>query len=399
MFSYLQKAVNEESKTIGQESESTSTKTTNKFNKTHKKEGKEEEKEEEKGVIPQGISFSVENVKVDYSSQLNTAPSTQNAITNEFQLVNPKFQASSTCARPLIQKDFNIKGAFYRAVHLAFTCHFPLILSPDIIWLIITQGLAVHINQNSEKLRSHFVSFQGKMEISVRRDEFVLDGVNNDWAGCISEFSADIEKHIGSETHKLIVADFSTTGPTERIASEIVLMDSMKAYFRYIIVTACGIPQITIEGTVDDWKKIYERVDSFNKFGLEEWTKGLKHILKHFISAAEGNPDISFWRSIYKYKGSKGSGSPYISGWMINLFPYLWEYRGKLVPNNSFPEEALKRYVGPEYPPASTSKCPIKWLYLAREIPMHFHAGFIGVSQDPASMALRPEIGWAVVLD
>ena len=30
---------------------------------------------------------------------------------------------------------------------------------------------------------------------------------------------------------------------------------------------------------------------------------------------------------------------------------------------------------------------------------MHFYAGFMSVSQDPHSLALRPEIGWAIVND
>ena len=31
------------------------------------------------------------------------------------------------------------------------------------------------------------------------------------------------------------------------------------------------------------------------------------------------------------------------------------------------------------------------------ELPMYFYAGFLGVSQDKKSLALRPVIGWAVV--
>src|SRR5262245_22062239 len=51
----------------------------------------------------------------------------------------------------------------FEAVHTAFASHFPLILSPDDIWLCIAQGFAHHVNQNAELLRERFVRHQGKV--------------------------------------------------------------------------------------------------------------------------------------------------------------------------------------------------------------------------------------------
>ena len=36
------------------------------------------------------------------------------------------------------------------------------------------------------------------------------------------------------------------------------------------------------------------------------------------------------------------------------------------------------------------------WEYLLKEIAREFLGGFVGVSQDPATLALRPAVGWAV---
>ncbi len=58
----------------------------------------------------------------------------------------------------------------FAATHLAFADHRPLVLSPDMIWLAIVQGVATHVNLNSEKLRGDFVEHEGKAEILVRRD-------------------------------------------------------------------------------------------------------------------------------------------------------------------------------------------------------------------------------------
>ena len=67
------------------------------------------------------------------------------------------------------------------ALHGAFTSHRPLTLSPGIIWLTITQGLAIHINENAERLRHRFVSHDGKLTIKIRRDDFIKGSPENPW--------------------------------------------------------------------------------------------------------------------------------------------------------------------------------------------------------------------------
>eukprot|EP01050_Picozoa_sp_SAG11_P018076 SAG11_NODE_2680_length_3104_cov_1.455241_2_plen_105_part_00 len=44
---------------------------------------------------------------------------------------------------------FSKQNLFAKAVHAAFYGHHPLVLSPDVIWLTIAQGLANHVDQNA----------------------------------------------------------------------------------------------------------------------------------------------------------------------------------------------------------------------------------------------------------
>ena len=53
------------------------------------------------------------------------------------------------------------------AVHLAFSQHRPLVLTPDAVWLTLAQGFAQHINNHAEALRSRFVGHKGKIELRV----------------------------------------------------------------------------------------------------------------------------------------------------------------------------------------------------------------------------------------
>jgi Domain of unknown function (DUF4419) len=297
------------------------------------------------------------------------------------------------------------------AVHLAFRDHRPLCLTPDTIWLMIIQGVANHINAHAEELRPRIVSHQGKATIHVRRDDFVKGSPENPWAEVFNEFSTQVRDHIGPKID-MFVPGFSTTGPVERAAAEVVLLDAMKCFFDYEVQTLCGIPTITLAGSHEDWKALTERVQGFRELGLGSWFDVLSPILDQFAKAAQGDVDPTFWRSLYKLNDR--SGGPVITGWITAFFPYLKDYRTKrasmrhrllfgddkeLLENMLFPDdESLWGTPGLSVPsfPGGLSKAPFRWNYLERSFDMEFLGGFVGVAQDQETLTLRPEIGWAV---
>merc|ERR1719502_1882311 len=120
-------------------------------------------------------------------------------------------------APPETVEVFTRQNLFAKSVHAAFYGHHPLVLSPDVIWLTIMQGLANHVDQNAEALRDKFVAHQGKEEIVIERASFVKGSPTNDWPGVFPEFAAKIgEKTVGGLA-EVAAADFSTSGPVEKI--------------------------------------------------------------------------------------------------------------------------------------------------------------------------------------
>jgi hypothetical protein len=190
------------------------------------------------------------------------------------------------------------------AAHRAFMDHRPLCLSPDIIWLMICQGVANHISAHAEELRPRIVSHQGKISIHVQRDDFVKGSPENPWAEAIEKFTGKVRKHIGS-AFDLFEPAFTTTGPVERAAAGIVLLDAVQSYFTYDMETLCGIPAITLEGTPEDWQAIADWADQFACLDLEWWLEPLRAVLRQFVAAAQGNVDRSFWTSLYKSDRSR----------------------------------------------------------------------------------------------
>lgn len=309
--------------------------------------------------------------------------------------------------------DASDANAFGQAAHDAFFEHYPLRLTPDSVWFCIAQGFAHHVALNAESLRKRFVRHEGKKTLVVERADFSL-GRPNPWPEAFSAFSTQIAGHVG-KLRDLVVADFSTTGPTERAASEVLLMDTFQAYFEYEMRAGCGIPEFELLGTPEDWLRIRRRTSMLSEFGLEWWTKPLLPVLDAIIDSVEGRPDDGFWRSFFRYDSS--SMGCQLTGWILVLFPYLKEFSRtgeRIAPNPYLSrwEKALRKAEsasdwrsrtgdGPSIGalPSTISSAPVKFTDVrdGAEHALRFVAGFFGVAQDPSTLALSPEFGWAIV--
>ena len=286
---------------------------------------------------------------------------------------------------------------FMATIHSSFSSHRPIEISPDHIWLVLMQGFAAHVNNHSEELRDKFVSHTGELSLMVRRDDFKKGKIDNPWEEVFEEFCKQIEKHVGEDTVNLVTAKFSTTTPTEQAAFELTLMDALGHYFSYEVHSMCGIPSITLEGATQDWKELKERAMQLEKYDLKWWTDELDPILEEFINASEGRVNTEFWNSMYKDKGQ--SGGPFVTGWISKLFPYLAGKDPKFPRLNPIfetdnPEELR---ISLESFPNGLSKVPFKWKYYFREYEMIFLSGFVGMSQNHETKAVRPEIGWIIM--
>jgi hypothetical protein len=292
--------------------------------------------------------------------------------------------------------------AFVDAVGRAYSEHRPLVISPDMIWLLICQGFSQHVNNDPEKLRAQFVTHAGKKELVVYVDprEFIKGRADNPFQKVFPAFTRQIEANTLAKIHDIVTAPFSTTGPVEKAAFEITLMDAMKSFFSYTMIVICGIPQITLEGSVQDWQAVLARTKKLRHYQLDWWIDELIPVLEEFVMARAGKVNRSFWNSIYFYHAPKSSmpcspDRPFVYGWIIKFFPYL---PGGL--KNPFLQDARNMKDGLKIREFHTgvSSTEFTWIDRVRneKYDMEFLAGFIGIDQDDQTKALRPEIGWAV---
>src|SRR6185437_8706750 len=162
-----------------------------------------------------------------------------------------------------------------------------------------------------------FVQHEGKKRLEVWTISFPGSEALP-WDNVPGLFTEKVKEEIGTETHDLIAGDFSTTGPVERTASQVVLLDAMQSYFEYYGGTMCGIPTVTLEGTAEDWEKVHAKVQGIKAYGgLDWWLGPVLDITEQFVNASCGKVDKFFWNDLFKING--GSGGPYINGWILHL--------------------------------------------------------------------------------
>lgn len=284
------------------------------------------------------------------------------------------------------------------AIHLSFNDHRPLRLTPDAIWLTLAQGMAHHINNHAETLRSFFVKHSGKEKLRV---EFQTLNQPEEWANLIQEFALHIRDRVGADFYQLMECNFSTTTPITRTASQVTMMNSFQQYFDYEAAGICGIPSLTLLGTVEDWQEIRDRVSALAEYNLSWWTDKLIPICDQFVETAAGKPSLSFWQSIYKPKGVYGGNI--ITGWLACLFPYLREDSSQLAPTlcNPFLSIAAEDITINDgillgRLPTGLACAPLEVRFRQQSRSLELLAGFIGISQESKSRILEPKIGWAI---
>jgi len=296
--------------------------------------------------------------------------------------------AKSQAPNSLVNYGFN---SFFNGMYQAYADHRPFVLSPDMIWLLISQGFARHVNANPEKLRKYFVDFSGKVTLVVNSDKNLLRDLS-DWEEIFPQFTAYIAEHTGEELINTLTSDFSTTTQIEKVASEITIMEAMEPYFEFVVMyIVCGIPEITLQGTTEDWQKILDKTKKLGDYDLKWWTNELEPILEEFIDASKGEVDKKFWRNMFKYHSQKKYGAPnIIDGWIVKFFPYDKDGKrnnlDELIGGGSLPEEMVK---------VDLKFIKTDGIY-SEETLLELWAGFIGLEQNAETFALTPKISWMI---
>ena len=285
---------------------------------------------------------------------------------------------------------------FVSMVCLAYAEHRPIVLSPDIMWILICNGFSQYVNNDPDKFRDYLVSHERKKKLEIRTN------LETTTAQKVEMFAALIGENTKGDLDELMTCNFSTTGMVEHMVSQITLMDAVKPYFEFVErMAGCGIPSVTLEGTPDDWKLLRKKTRELGNYGVKEWTDRLDPILKEFVAASEGKPNVEFWwnmaikgRPLDFHLKSDGCIPLYdgtkFDGWFLEFIPF-----------DSFGKRPEKIAYGHDLPTVMTSVPVTQHIEddfgnVIQTNHLEVRAGIVGLTQDVETKTLRPEIGWLV---
>jgi len=218
--------------------------------------------------------------------------------------------------------------SFVRGAIQAWGQHLHLVIRPDEVWFtILTQmNFYMQANANDKSVRDLFVAHEGQEVIVVE---------DNTWYQVLRRFQFEIQRRV--KTAWLlgwIQPGFTTTTENDIMTSNILMMGLMKSYFRYEGGIICGLPSVTLLGSLSDWEGLLAKVERLPEFGDDpaRYRRRLRPVLTRFVESYK-NPDSpatkEFWNQIARANRAGGEcGAPpvRISGW-IGAFFY-WDPSG-----------------------------------------------------------------------
>ncbi|KIK51625.1 hypothetical protein GYMLUDRAFT_265756, partial [Collybiopsis luxurians FD-317 M1] len=208
-------------------------------------------------------------------------------------------------------------NGFVDAVTRAYNEHHAISIRPDDVWIAILTQFNFYVNANADRLRSHFVEHEGQKELRV---EATGTRYTVDFGHLARLMTEELRENVKDSTFcDWVLPTFSTTTLNDTIVSSVVMMATMKKYFAYEFYLRCGIPQVTLEGTKEDWEEIVKRIAKLKEFGEEPaaWHKLLFPVLSRFVRAFDdphSEENLKFWQHIAHY--ARGSGPTWLSGWI-----------------------------------------------------------------------------------
>lgn len=243
----------------------------------------------------------------------------------------------------------HVTNEFLSMIHMAYSHHLGVEITPDDINLIICYYLAQNVNKNIEHYRRHLGSKEF-VEIRVIRPEGFDITEGDNALGVFTEFIAEIDARNSNSYLSMLTNDFTTTTPLTRLCSQVSLSYMVKEFYGLYCETMCGIPYVDIEGVTADWQKIKDNIQKFKIIAhpsIHKYISDCEQALDYFIAPIYSNGKCRDELRHFYHDGKCRSGHSNYSGLILKFFNEPWpDHEISEVPSGRIQYE-LK--IGPQY--------------------------------------------------
>jgi len=298
-----------------------------------------------------------------------------------------------TASEPKNTVRASLNNSFVSALYEAYNSHYFLVIRPDDVWLTIVLALADYINNHAEEMRDLFVTHQGKEDLIIYTTHVGKH--------IVEQFSEAIDKKTLASVRDFIEPRFSTTTANDSLVARVALLGALKNYFAYGCCIMCGIPQVTLEGTMEDWQKLRSKiVELGNRYAANQpqlgwWRDILLPIVDQFILSYQGSPNEDFWQSCANSKGG-GSGPTYVSGWAVAFAPFekgVWRLASA---EHILATGEYGKLESTDFKTSATMEVPFTVNDNGNVYEAYMYAGGIVNTYDPTTNTLRPSFDFAM---
>lgn len=328
------------------------------------------------------------------------SPTTLVKTLRQCNIVQKKKGKLLTSTQPSKSVCASLGNSFIGALFDAYSNHHKLVLRPDDVWLTVVIALADYIDNHPEEMRKCFVTHDGKKQLVVTTNDG-SHNVNN-WSSIIAHFSNLINENTVGSVRDWIEPKFTTTTENDSLIGRVALMGAMKHYFAYGCCVMCGIPEVTLMGTLEDWQQLRSKIDRLAEYGKETsqeeliwWRDILIPIADEFIESYKGNVNNDFWQSCANHVGG-GSGPSYVSGWVLAFSPFnkgQWRLEH---PNDIKLTKRYGQVDTSDFKTSATVEVPLKINDNGNEYDAYFYAGGIVNMYDDTTNVMRPSFDFAM---
>lgn len=203
---------------------------------------------------------------------------------------------------------------FVETVNFANRNHLNFVNGADDFWAAIMTQFSFYINKNAENFRHKFVPFKGRKTLKVRVQGSLTSEIYNQF---VKKMTKKIGKNlIDSKVKRWILPSFSTTTQDTLVTFGVILMATMKNYFRYRLELKCGVPSNKLEKPFKIKKcvRLLTRLEKLKEYGLDTWCDLLRNAINFLMSGDdEGDVGLDYWQKVCDFEEGKTS---YLCGWM-----------------------------------------------------------------------------------
>lgn len=222
-----------------------------------------------------------------------------------------------------------VQTGYLYVLSRAHSDHIKVTLHPHDVWYLLLAEMADIVAKNVEACRPIFTRSPEKIVIEVPTDDVTTIDLYAVQQKLVDLIPVDLSTFL---------PEFSTMTESARYACLAAFCDSASHYYEYMTF-CCGIPQIDIQGTAEDWARVQSHAMAIEKLlngvglsGISPWILRVCRAVDNILHAlSTGSPE----RLLDIFSMSRiGSGSQFkIDGWFADF--YRQELRGRQL--ESFP--------------------------------------------------------------